>query len=213
MEVGPRCGQVSTLQGRNNRGCFHVRGLAGLCGPSFDGMIGVSPTCTSRNETTMSSGLLSSLRMPLSQPTAPWLTKKTSHLDTSTFALASTQDPASPTSWYALPLDMVWPYVVSQHLACHRAPRTHAIACVSTCCPSLLTGRYPLMFGFVTPVGDTVNMASRMESNSEKNRIHMSEASAVLLRKQAPELPTISRGKLAIKGKQACDVDLGPCNL
>jgi hypothetical protein len=39
-----------------------------------------------------------------------------------------------------------------------------------------------------------------MESNSEANRINMSEASALLLRKQAPEMPTISRGKINIKG-------------
>jgi len=54
-------------------------------------------------------------------------------------------------------------------------------------------------------VGDTVNMASRMESNSEKNRVHMSEAAALLLRKQAPDMPTIARGKINIKGSVAHD--------
>eukprot|EP00730_Choanoeca_flexa_P005201 TRINITY_DN11901_c0_g3_i3.p1 TRINITY_DN11901_c0_g3~~TRINITY_DN11901_c0_g3_i3.p1 ORF type:complete len:1077 (+),score=229.75 TRINITY_DN11901_c0_g3_i3:283-3513(+) len=50
--------------------------------------------------------------------------------------------------------------------------------------------------------GDTVNMASRMESNSEKNRIHMSEASANLLNQQAKgTMAIISRGKMEIKGK------------
>jgi len=43
-------------------------------------------------------------------------------------------------------------------------------------------------------------MSSRMESNSEKNRIHMSEMSAQLLQKQAPELRLIPRGKIKIKG-------------
>jgi hypothetical protein len=40
-----------------------------------------------------------------------------------------------------------------------------------------------------------------MESNSEKNRIHMSEPSALLLQKQAPELQLLSRGKIKIKGQ------------
>eukprot|EP00043_Microstomoeca_roanoka_P017580 m.184170 g.184170 ORF g.184170 m.184170 type:complete len:1326 (+) comp16663_c4_seq1:290-4267(+) len=49
--------------------------------------------------------------------------------------------------------------------------------------------------------GDTVNTASRMESNSVKNRIHMSEAAADLLRKQAPQLELESRKPMQIKGK------------
>ena len=49
--------------------------------------------------------------------------------------------------------------------------------------------------------GDTVNTASRMESNSQKNRIHCSEASASLLRKQCPRMPIYPRGKIAVKGK------------
>jgi guanylate cyclase, other len=49
--------------------------------------------------------------------------------------------------------------------------------------------------------GDTVNTASRMESNSIENRIHCSEQSALLLRKQDPELPIASRGLIDIKGK------------
>ncbi|CAJ1951408.1 unnamed protein product [Cylindrotheca closterium] len=49
--------------------------------------------------------------------------------------------------------------------------------------------------------GDSVNTASRMESNSKANRIHCSSAAAELLSKQAPELPLRSRGKIPIKGK------------
>ena len=49
-------------------------------------------------------------------------------------------------------------------------------------------------------VGDTVNVSSRMESNSEKDRIHLSDTSTKLLRKQAPELRLQSRGLTHIKG-------------
>jgi class 3 adenylate cyclase len=49
--------------------------------------------------------------------------------------------------------------------------------------------------------GDAVNTASRMESNSEVNRIHCSLATAKLLAKQCPTMPLKSRGKINIKGK------------
>jgi class 3 adenylate cyclase len=49
--------------------------------------------------------------------------------------------------------------------------------------------------------GDTVNTASRMESNSVENRIHCSNAAAKLLHKQWPDLPLASRGNIKIKGK------------
>ncbi|CAB9505497.1 activated protein kinase catalytic subunit alpha-1 [Seminavis robusta] len=49
--------------------------------------------------------------------------------------------------------------------------------------------------------GDTVNTASRMESNSEVNRIHCSRAAAQLLHTQCPDLPLTSRGKISVKGK------------
>ena len=49
--------------------------------------------------------------------------------------------------------------------------------------------------------GDTVNTASRMESNSKKGRVHCSEKSALLLMEQAPELIVKKRGKVDIKGK------------
>lgn len=49
--------------------------------------------------------------------------------------------------------------------------------------------------------GDTVNTASRMESNSERNRIHCSSESAQHLRRQAPEVVLTSRGRIPIKGK------------
>lgn len=49
--------------------------------------------------------------------------------------------------------------------------------------------------------GDTVNTASRMESNSESGRIHCSKASADLLRLQDPKSRLVSRGQIDIKGK------------
>jgi len=49
--------------------------------------------------------------------------------------------------------------------------------------------------------GDTVNTASRMESNSMENRIHCSERSAQLLREQNPEERLQSRGNITVKGK------------
>ncbi len=49
--------------------------------------------------------------------------------------------------------------------------------------------------------GDTVNTASRMESNSEANRIHCSERSATFLRDQSPEMPILRRGWIKVKGK------------
>jgi len=49
--------------------------------------------------------------------------------------------------------------------------------------------------------GDTVNTASRMESNSKANRIHCSDVSAKLLKEQCPSLPLKSRGMVSIKGK------------
>lgn len=49
--------------------------------------------------------------------------------------------------------------------------------------------------------GDTVNTASRMESHSEKNRIHCSEASALLLREQCPRMRIFPRGTIEVKGK------------
>lgn len=49
--------------------------------------------------------------------------------------------------------------------------------------------------------GDTVNTASRMESNSKVNRIHCSLAAAELLKVQCPEVPLNYRGEIRIKGK------------
>jgi class 3 adenylate cyclase len=49
--------------------------------------------------------------------------------------------------------------------------------------------------------GDTVNTASRMESNSEVNRIHCSEDSAKLLLSQNPEIKIAPRGLITVKGK------------
>ncbi len=49
--------------------------------------------------------------------------------------------------------------------------------------------------------GDTVNTASRMESNSAMNRINCSEEAAKYLKEQAAEIPLKPRGMVSIKGK------------
>jgi class 3 adenylate cyclase len=49
--------------------------------------------------------------------------------------------------------------------------------------------------------GDTVNTASRMESHSQQNRIHCSEISASLLRKQCPKIRIFPREPIEVKGK------------
>mmetsp|Transcript_47157 Transcript_47157/g.87954 ORF Transcript_47157/g.87954 Transcript_47157/m.87954 type:complete len:164 (+) Transcript_47157:1303-1794(+) len=49
--------------------------------------------------------------------------------------------------------------------------------------------------------GDTVNTSSRMESTSERNRIHLTEAAAKSLTKQAPDAKLSCRGIVSIKGK------------
>ena len=50
--------------------------------------------------------------------------------------------------------------------------------------------------------GDTVNTASRMESNSEVLKIHCSEAAAKLVMVQDPSLLLIPRGAIPVKGKR-----------
>lgn len=50
--------------------------------------------------------------------------------------------------------------------------------------------------------GDTVNTASRMESNSEKNMIHCSDDAAQMLQEQAgTKVELFPRGCIPIKGK------------
>lgn len=49
--------------------------------------------------------------------------------------------------------------------------------------------------------GDTVNTASRMESNSYSQKILCSAVSAKILKQQAPDIPLIKRGKINVKGK------------
>lgn len=49
--------------------------------------------------------------------------------------------------------------------------------------------------------GDTVNTASRMETNSEAGKILCSHASAEILKVQAPSLAIKLRGKIKVKGK------------
>ena len=49
--------------------------------------------------------------------------------------------------------------------------------------------------------GDTVNVASRMESNSVSRKVQCSDKSAKLLSEQAPHIPLVKRGKIGVKGK------------
>lgn len=49
--------------------------------------------------------------------------------------------------------------------------------------------------------GDTVNTASRMESNSVKNLIHVSPAAAALLTEQSRTIRLVPRGEIEVKGK------------
>ena len=49
--------------------------------------------------------------------------------------------------------------------------------------------------------GDTVNTASRMESNSKPGRIQCSDAAAIHVKKQYPELPLKKRRPIQVKGK------------
>lgn len=48
--------------------------------------------------------------------------------------------------------------------------------------------------------GDAMNCAARMESNSAPGRIHCSQASADLLKKQDGTIPLVCRGEISIKG-------------
>ena len=49
--------------------------------------------------------------------------------------------------------------------------------------------------------GDSMNVASRMESLSLPGSIHCSEASAHLLKEQAPAIPQRPRGAIRVKGR------------
>merc|ERR1712216_59387 len=49
--------------------------------------------------------------------------------------------------------------------------------------------------------GDTVNTASRMETYSEPNMIHLSTSAATELQRQAPYMKLTPRGWIEIKGK------------
>ena len=49
--------------------------------------------------------------------------------------------------------------------------------------------------------GDTMNTAARMEGLSTRDGIQCSEASARLLKEQAPDFPLRRRGRIAVKGK------------
>lgn len=50
-------------------------------------------------------------------------------------------------------------------------------------------------------IGDTVNVASRMESTSKEGRIQCTEKSARLLEEQCPDVEVVRRGRQHVKGK------------
>nr|CAD2188038.1 unnamed protein product [Meloidogyne enterolobii] len=52
--------------------------------------------------------------------------------------------------------------------------------------------------------GDTVNMASRMESSGVSNKIQISESSCNLLRCFYHQFIVVERGKVDVKGKGEC---------
>jgi serine/threonine protein kinase len=56
-----------------------------------------------------------------------------------------------------------------------------------------------------TLIGDTVNMSSRMESNSLPGRVLCSERAAALLREQSGDFTLTSRGFIEVKGKGAVE--------
>eukprot|EP00899_Mesostigma_viride_P020800 jgi/Mesvir1/28721/Mv19690-RA.1 len=49
--------------------------------------------------------------------------------------------------------------------------------------------------------GDTVNMTNRIETSSQPDCVHLSQAAAAALRKQDRSLRTVKRGKVLLKGK------------
>ena len=51
--------------------------------------------------------------------------------------------------------------------------------------------------------GDTVNTASRMESNSHAGMVNMSPQAHQMLMQQCPDAKVVDRGKINIKGKGA----------
>jgi hypothetical protein len=60
---------------------------------------------------------------------------------------------------------------------------------------------HPVNLDFCSPFDYPYCLDSRMESNSEANRIHCSETSALLLRQQCSKIRIFSRGVIEVKGK------------